>query len=151
MINFFCLIDADFLDWLWELCVQGLHPGAPYQRHKTCLGWITVILDVLTYQPDRKQKKGHTPAKTEELLERARARGKLNMYCQRSTLLLLTCVLDGADEVFTNAHISIVNITTQYTLFWKHILYFLFYLFRYIYATYYKFIKLYRLECSLKL
>jgi hypothetical protein len=52
---------TDFVHWLWEVCVRELQPAACFQRTKTCLEWMWVVLDSLVYLPERKQRKGGCP------------------------------------------------------------------------------------------
>ena len=54
---------TEFLGWLIEICIQSIYPGACFQRCKTALDWLDIILDSMTYQPHRKQNKGKTPGK----------------------------------------------------------------------------------------
>ena len=56
-------IFLEFIDWLVSLCIHNMHPGANFQRLKTALDWLYVLLDGLTYQPMRNQRKGQTPGK----------------------------------------------------------------------------------------
>ena len=89
----------EFLDWLWRLCVDSLHPGSSYQRLKTCLDWIAVILDTLTYQPSKHQKKGNTPQNVVNLLEKAKERHLLKFHTDYVVRSLLSCLLHGTDEI----------------------------------------------------
>ena len=42
---------ADFVDWFLCLCLDNINPGSCYQRLKTSLDWLTVLLDVFVYVP----------------------------------------------------------------------------------------------------
>lgn len=55
------VIIAEFVQHVWDLCVGYLHMGTSYQRLKSSLDWMAVILDIFTYQPHNSQKKGITP------------------------------------------------------------------------------------------
>ena len=92
-----------FLDWLWNLCLDSLHPGSSYQRLKTCLDWMNIILDCLTYQPGRNQKKGNTPESVGLLLEEASCRGLLHLQDSCVVHALLSCLLHGTDEIRESA------------------------------------------------
>ena len=89
----------EFLDWFWRLCIDNLHPGASYQRLKTSLDWIAAILDTLTYQPGKHQKKGYTPQKVTKLLEAAAERQLLMFYTDEVIRSVLSCLLHGTDEI----------------------------------------------------
>ena len=88
-----------FLDWFWRLCIDNLHPGASYQRLKTCLDWISVFLDTMTFQPGKHQKKGNTPQNVARLLEVARGRQLLDLHTDDVVRRLLSCLLHGTDEI----------------------------------------------------
>ena len=89
----------EFLDWFWRLCIDNLHPGASYQRLKTSLDWITIILETLTYQPGKHQKKGNTPQKVTKLLEAAMEGQLLMLHTDQVVRSLLSCLLHGTDEI----------------------------------------------------
>ncbi len=93
----------EFLDWLWRLCVDGLHPGSNYQRLKTCLDWMEAILDSLTHIPGKHQRKGLTPPSVGRLLEVAKQRGLLSLTSDDVIRSLLSCLLHGTDDIRENA------------------------------------------------
>ena len=90
MIFFFfpdrCL---EFVSWFYKLCVDNLIVGACFQRIKMCLDLIQITLEIF-YPP-----KTTIPP----LTMKAKQRGLWDMYSYESTLAVLHCVLDGADEV----------------------------------------------------
>ena len=88
-----------FLDWFWRLCIDNLHPGASYQRLKTSLDWIAVILDTLTHQPGKNQKKGNTPQNVTKLLEFAQRQQRLMFHTENVARSILSCLLHGTDEI----------------------------------------------------
>ena len=88
-----------FVDWLHNLCIDNLLPGACYQRRKGSLDLLRVIYDTLIYRPDSRQRKGYTPETARHLLEFAQSCGSWEFFSVENTKSLILCLLDGADEV----------------------------------------------------
>jgi len=52
---------VEFVDWLWQLCIQNIHPGANFQRLDTCFRLIQVVLGSFELRPHQNQRKGGIP------------------------------------------------------------------------------------------
>ena len=59
----YCDIFLEFVDWLLELSLMSMYPGACYQRKKTAMDWLGTIYDSSTHDPTSQQRKSITPGK----------------------------------------------------------------------------------------
>lgn len=94
---------VDFVEWLHELCIECLLPGACYQRRKCSLDILQVIYESLIYSPDEKQRKGFVPETATKLVEYAHTTGHWNFFSIDCVHALILCLLDGADEIKMSA------------------------------------------------
>ncbi|XP_060068955.1 thyroid adenoma-associated protein homolog isoform X2 [Ylistrum balloti] len=88
-----------FVEWLHQLLVDNLMPGACYQRRKTCLDLLTIVYDTLVYQTDSRQRKSFTPESTLSLVAYAREQNLWDFFSASNKVCLLQCLCDGADEI----------------------------------------------------
>ncbi|KAL4237396.1 hypothetical protein ACF0H5_002114 [Mactra antiquata] len=100
----------EFVDWLHNLCISYLLPGASYQKRKGSLDLLHVLYESLIYCPDSKQRKGFVPETATKLVDFANKSGLWLFFTASSLQALITCLLDGADEIQTSSY----NILTRY-------------------------------------
>lgn len=89
----------DFVDWLWRLCIANLRPSSNFQRIKTSLDWAATILETLIYTRGRQQRKGGCPEAVKELMVISEEAGHWRFFTSDHSHSLLTCILNGTDEV----------------------------------------------------
>lgn len=56
-----CALPAGFVEWLLQLSISSLTPGANYQRKKTALLLLAAILETCTDTWSPERKKGQPP------------------------------------------------------------------------------------------
>ena len=125
---------AAFVDWWWQLCCSNLLPCASYQRLKTSLEWMRIVLDALVHRPNTTQRKGRCPGQAPyfpaflnhvekfctsvfiaefavEVLEHARSLGLWDFFNESTCNALLCCILDGTNEVscIYSTHIPVMS------------------------------------------
>ncbi|XP_019956479.2 tRNA (32-2'-O)-methyltransferase regulator THADA [Paralichthys olivaceus] len=88
-----------FVEWLGQLPYSYLAPGHSYQRKKTVLLLLSVVLETCTdtWSPDK--KKGQPPANIGSLIEHARQRGRWDFFSRTKQLVLLSCLEDSTNEI----------------------------------------------------
>ncbi|CAM9971607.1 unnamed protein product [Lampetra planeri] len=90
---------VEFVDWLLDLCLNSLFPGASFQRKKMCLLLLSTLLETFSVVPQPEKKKGKPPEDVKELVSWARHRGRWDFCSQRSVSVLCVCLQDGTNEV----------------------------------------------------
>ncbi|XP_061405621.1 tRNA (32-2'-O)-methyltransferase regulator THADA-like [Lethenteron reissneri] len=90
---------VEFVDWLLDLCLNSLFPGASFQRKKMCLLLLSTLLETFSVVPQPEKKKGKPPEDVKELVSWARHRGRWDFCSQRSVSVLCVCLRDGTNEV----------------------------------------------------
>ncbi|XP_008115552.1 tRNA (32-2'-O)-methyltransferase regulator THADA isoform X2 [Anolis carolinensis] len=94
------LIQAvDFVEWLMQLCLSSVTPGSNYQRRKTSLLLLAAVMETCTDTWSPERKKGQPPRDMAMLLNWARSKGRWDYFCQANTLMLLSCLQDGTNEI----------------------------------------------------
>ncbi|KAI1900979.1 hypothetical protein AGOR_G00055410 [Albula goreensis] len=90
---------VDFVDWLAQLPFAYLAPGHSYQRKKTVLLLLSVVLETCTdtWSPDK--KKGQPPANITDLIKWARQREQWLFFSKAKLLVLIGCLEDSTNEV----------------------------------------------------
>ncbi|KAJ8263675.1 hypothetical protein COCON_G00161320 [Conger conger] len=88
-----------FVDWLAQLPLACLAPGHSFQRKKTVLLLLSVVLETCTdtWSPDK--KKGQPPANMADLISFARQRGQWDFFSRPRLLVLIGCLEDSTNEV----------------------------------------------------
>ncbi|XP_034452342.1 thyroid adenoma-associated protein homolog isoform X1 [Hippoglossus hippoglossus] len=88
-----------FVEWLGQLPYSYLAPGHSYQRKKTVLLLLSVVLETCTdtWSPDK--KKGQPPANIGSLIENARQRGQWDFFSRTKQLVLISCLEDSTNEI----------------------------------------------------
>ncbi|XP_053277676.1 thyroid adenoma-associated protein homolog [Pleuronectes platessa] len=88
-----------FVEWLGHLPYSYLAPGHSYQRKKTVLLLLSVVLETCTdtWSPDK--KKGQPPANIGSLIENARQRGQWDFFSRTKQLVLISCLEDSTNEI----------------------------------------------------
>ncbi|XP_058491311.1 thyroid adenoma-associated protein homolog [Solea solea] len=88
-----------FVEWLGQLPYSYLSPGHSYQRKKTVLLMLSVVLETCTdtWSPDR--RKGQPPANMGSLIACARQRGKWDFFSRTKQLVLISCLEDSTNEI----------------------------------------------------
>ncbi|XP_036383176.1 thyroid adenoma-associated protein homolog [Megalops cyprinoides] len=90
---------VDFVDWLAELPFAYLAPGHSYQRKKTVLLLLSVLLETCTdtWSPDK--KKGQPPVNMSALIKWARQKGQWDFFSRSKLLVLIGCLEDSTNEI----------------------------------------------------
>ncbi|CAJ1068273.1 thyroid adenoma-associated protein homolog isoform X1 [Xyrichtys novacula] len=88
-----------FVEWLGQLPYSCLAPGHSYQRKKTALLLLSVVLETCTdsWSPDR--KKGQPPANIGSLIGYARQTGQWDFVSRTKQLVLISCLEDSTNEI----------------------------------------------------
>ncbi|XP_060555360.1 tRNA (32-2'-O)-methyltransferase regulator THADA-like [Ruditapes philippinarum] len=103
----------DFVDWLHQLCIQFLLPGASYQRRKGSLDLLHVIYESLIYSEGSKQRKGFVPESAMNLVKFAQSSERWDFFNKMNTQALILCLLDGAEEIQMSSYMLL---TRYYTM-----------------------------------
>ncbi|KAJ8379392.1 hypothetical protein SKAU_G00001700 [Synaphobranchus kaupii] len=90
---------VDFVDWLVQLPLAYLAPGHSYQRKKTVLLLLSVVLETCTDTWKPEKKKGQPPANMSDLISWARQRGQWDFFSRPKLLVLIGCLEDSTNEV----------------------------------------------------
>ncbi|XP_038043613.2 tRNA (32-2'-O)-methyltransferase regulator THADA [Anas platyrhynchos] len=88
-----------FVEWLLQLSVSSLTPGANYQRKKTALLLLAAILETCTDTWSPERKKGQPPRTMAALLSHARQSGCWDFFSRPNLLALLSCLQDSTNEI----------------------------------------------------
>ncbi|XP_035196809.1 thyroid adenoma-associated protein homolog isoform X2 [Oxyura jamaicensis] len=88
-----------FVEWLLQLSVSSLTPGANYQRKKTALLLLAAILETCTDTWSPERKKGQPPRTMAALLSHARQNGCWDFFSRPNLLALLSCLQDSTNEI----------------------------------------------------
>ncbi|KAI6076252.1 thyroid adenoma-associated protein-like protein [Aix galericulata] len=88
-----------FVEWLLQLSVSSLTPGANYQRKKTALLLLAAILETCTDTWSPERKKGQPPRTMAVLLSHARQSGCWDFFSRPNLLALLSCLQDSTNEI----------------------------------------------------
>uniref|UniRef100_K1PGZ0 Thyroid adenoma-associated protein n=1 Tax=Magallana gigas TaxID=29159 RepID=K1PGZ0_MAGGI len=92
-------VSLQFVEWLHTLCIDNLVPGACYQRRKICLEILSILYETFQYNEKAKQRKSFTPESTKRLNQHVKEKGLWDFFCSHSNTVLITCILDGADDI----------------------------------------------------
>ncbi|XP_074777001.1 tRNA (32-2'-O)-methyltransferase regulator THADA-like [Athene noctua] len=90
---------AGFVEWLLQLSIASLSPGANYQRKKTGLLLLATVLETCTDTWSPERKKGQPPRTMAVLLSYARQSGCWDFFSQPNLLALLGCLQDSTNEI----------------------------------------------------
>ncbi|XP_040432824.1 thyroid adenoma-associated protein homolog isoform X1 [Cygnus olor] len=88
-----------FVEWLLQLSISSLTPGANYQRKKTALLLLAAILETCTDTWSPERKKGQPPRTMAALLSHARQSGCWDFFSRPKLLALLSCLQDSTNEI----------------------------------------------------
>ncbi|CAN9513218.1 unnamed protein product [Ophioblennius macclurei] len=88
-----------FVDWLSQLPYSYLSKGHNYQRKKTVLLLLSVVLETCTdtWSPDK--KKGQPPANMGLLIKCAKDKGRWDFFSRANLLALIGCLEDSTNEI----------------------------------------------------
>nr|XP_022333463.1 thyroid adenoma-associated protein homolog [Crassostrea virginica]XP_022333464.1 thyroid adenoma-associated protein homolog [Crassostrea virginica] len=92
-------LSLQFIEWLHSVCMNNLVPGACYQRRKTCLEVLAILYETFQYNEKAKQRKSFTPESTKRLNHHVKEKGLWDFFCYHSNTVLISCLLDGADDI----------------------------------------------------
>ncbi|XP_062621565.1 tRNA (32-2'-O)-methyltransferase regulator THADA-like [Saccostrea cucullata] len=92
-------VSLQFVEWLHTLCIDNLVPGSCYQRRKTCLEILSILYETFQYNEQAKQRKSFTPESTKKLNHYVKEKGLWDFFCYQSNIVLVMCLLDGADDI----------------------------------------------------
>ncbi|XP_062446114.1 tRNA (32-2'-O)-methyltransferase regulator THADA-like isoform X1 [Rhea pennata] len=90
---------VSFVEWLLQLSVSSLTPGSNYQRKKTALLLLAVVLETCTDTWSPERRKGQPPKTMAVLLSYARHQGCWDFFSQPNLLALLSCLQDSTNEI----------------------------------------------------
>ncbi|KAK0150982.1 Thyroid adenoma-associated [Merluccius polli] len=90
---------VDFVEWLSLLCYSYLAPGHSYQRKKTALLLLSVLLETCTDTWSPEKKKGQPPVNMSALINWARQREQWDFFCRAKQLTLIGCLEDSTNEI----------------------------------------------------
>ncbi|XP_025947725.1 thyroid adenoma-associated protein homolog [Apteryx rowi] len=88
-----------FVEWLLQLSISSLTLGSNYQRKKTALLLLAVVLETCTDTWSPERKKGQPPQTMATLLSYARHQGCWDFFSQPNLLALLSCLQDSTNEI----------------------------------------------------
>ncbi|XP_030647585.1 thyroid adenoma-associated protein homolog [Chanos chanos] len=90
---------VEFVDWLAELMFVYLSAGHSYQRKKTVLLLLSVVMETCTDTWSPERKKGQPPADMSSLITWATDRGHWDFFSRSKQLVLIGCLEDSTNEI----------------------------------------------------
>ncbi|XP_032227510.2 thyroid adenoma-associated protein homolog isoform X2 [Nematostella vectensis] len=85
--------------WISGLSVRSLVPGSGYQRQKTCLELIAVLLQTFDAEWDPDKKKGRPPEISKTLVSLAKTKNFFNLTSSRNTMALIGCLESAHSDI----------------------------------------------------
>ncbi|KAK7104750.1 tRNA (32-2'-O)-methyltransferase regulator THADA-like [Littorina saxatilis] len=92
-----------FIEWLYNLMVKNVVPGACFQRRRTCLDIIQGWLENIIFVETDGAKKGKAQSPADALIKYAQNQGIWDFFSPHNRTSLLHCIADGADEIQASA------------------------------------------------